>query len=82
MHKGKNIAVVVPCYNEEKNIAAVLDTMPGFVDKIIAVDDNSRDNTAGILKVYSQINGQRGSFKLEKNLSQKYIYQKCRIPTL
>jgi len=54
MHKGKNIAVVVPCYNEEKNIAAVLDTMPGFVDKIIAVDDNSRDNTAGILKVYSQ----------------------------
>lgn len=52
MYKGKKIAVVVPVYNEELLISRVIDTMPAFVDKIVVVDDASRDNTVGIVSEY------------------------------
>ena len=35
MLHNKNIAVVVPAYNEEKQIGMVIETMPDFVDRII-----------------------------------------------
>jgi len=37
--------VVVPAYNEERQIGKVLETMPDFVDHIIVVDDRSSDAT-------------------------------------
>jgi len=46
---GKTIAVVVPSYNEEKQIRQVLETMPDFVDRIIVVNDCSTDRTAAII---------------------------------
>jgi len=52
MLNNKTIAVVVPCYNEEKQIGMVIDTMPEFVDKIIVVNDLSKDDTTGIVKQY------------------------------
>jgi cellulose synthase/poly-beta-1,6-N-acetylglucosamine synthase-like glycosyltransferase len=48
----KTVAVVVPAYNEEKQIGQVLDTMPSFVDRIIIVNDCSKDNTAAIVLDY------------------------------
>jgi len=45
----KTVAVVVPAYNEEKQIGRVLSTMPHFVDRIIVVNDCSKDNTAGVV---------------------------------
>jgi len=48
MHKNKKISVVIPCYNEGKTIGKVLEEMPGFVDEIIVVDNNSTDKTAKI----------------------------------
>lgn len=45
MYKGARVAVVVPAYNEEAQIGRVLDTMPGFVDLIVVVDDASTDRT-------------------------------------
>jgi len=50
MVNGKKIGVVIPAYNEEKQIGMVLDTMPDFVDVIIAVDDASRDRTYQIVE--------------------------------
>lgn len=50
MLNNNTIAVVVPAYNEEKNIGGVIEAMPNFVDKIIVVDDGSTDNTADISK--------------------------------
>lgn len=44
----KSIGVVVPCYNEERLLPKVLDTMPEFVDRVIVVDDASDDDTARI----------------------------------
>lgn len=50
MYKEKTIGVVVPCFNEEKQIGKVLESMPEYVDKIVVVDDCSRDNTLKVVK--------------------------------
>lgn len=52
MLDGKKIAVVVPAYNEETQIGIVIDTMPEFVDRIIVVNDCSKDHTEQIVKDY------------------------------
>ena len=52
MLNNKTIAVVVPAYNEEKQIRQVLETMPDFVDRIIVVNDYSKDDTASIVIEY------------------------------
>lgn len=49
---GKTVAVVVPCYNEETQILSVLETMPDFVDRIVVVDDCSKDNTFEVVRNY------------------------------
>jgi glycosyltransferase involved in cell wall biosynthesis len=41
--------VVVPAYNEEKFIDAVIDNVPDFVDRTYVVNDASIDNTLGIM---------------------------------
>jgi glycosyltransferase involved in cell wall biosynthesis len=50
MYKSKSIAVVVPCFNEETQIAKVINTMPAFIDHIVVVDDRSRDRTIEVVK--------------------------------
>jgi glycosyltransferase involved in cell wall biosynthesis len=52
MIENKTIAVVVPAYNEEKQIGMVIETMPSFVDRIVIVNDKSRDGTAEVVKKY------------------------------
>jgi len=54
MYKGKNIAAIIPTYNEERLIGKVIDTMPAFVDHIVVIDDASRDRTEGIVKDYQK----------------------------
>lgn len=48
MHGVSVVSVVFPAYNEEANIrAAVQDfLLPGVVDEVVVVDNNSRDRTA------------------------------------
>lgn len=52
MLHNQTVAVVVPCYNEEKQILSVLESMPDFVDRIIVIDDKSTDNTFNVVKEY------------------------------
>lgn len=54
MYKDKIVCVVVPAYNEEKLIGRVIEKMPECVDKIVIVDDKSRDKTAEVVKNYSK----------------------------
>jgi glycosyltransferase involved in cell wall biosynthesis len=50
MYKGKSIAAVVPCFNEETQITKVITSMPDFVDYIVVVDDKSRDRTVQVVE--------------------------------
>jgi glycosyltransferase involved in cell wall biosynthesis len=52
MLHGKKVAVVVPCYNEETQIGMVIETMPSFVDRIVIVNDKSKDRTAEVVLDY------------------------------
>lgn len=52
MFEGKKIGVVVPAYNEERLIGRVIETMPDFVDKIVVIDDQSKDRTVQIVQEY------------------------------
>lgn len=52
MYNEKTIGVVVPAYNEEYLIPRVIETMPEYVDKIVVVDDCSRDNTSLVVQQY------------------------------
>jgi glycosyltransferase involved in cell wall biosynthesis len=52
MLNSKTIAVVVPCYNEETQIGMVIETMPDFVDRIVIVNDKSKDKTAQVVLNY------------------------------
>ena len=46
MYRNKSIALIIPAYNEEKNIAEVINSISNFIDKIVVVDDCSTDRTA------------------------------------
>jgi len=56
MFKNNSIAVVIPAYNEQLLISKVIDTIPGYVDHIVVVDDSSSDETAGIVKNLCPLN--------------------------
>ncbi len=50
MYRGKRIGIVVPAYNEETQIERTVLTIPDFADKVIVVDDRSKDRTAEIVE--------------------------------
>jgi glycosyltransferase involved in cell wall biosynthesis len=49
MFNDKRVAVVIPAYNEEDQILQVLEGIPAFVDRIVVVDDCSKDKTAELV---------------------------------
>ena len=50
MHRGLQISVVIPCYNEEDGVREVIGRMPALVDEIVVVDNNCTDRTAEVAR--------------------------------
>jgi dolichol-phosphate mannosyltransferase len=50
MYRQKHVTVVIPAYNVERFVGAVLKSIPDFVDQVIVVDDAATDDTAGVLR--------------------------------
>ena len=53
MYLNCRVAVVIPAYNEELLLKKVVETMPGFVDDIVIVDDASTDDTSSVCRELS-----------------------------
>ena len=60
MIDSKTVAVVVPAYNEASQIGMVIETMPDFVDRIVIVNDMSKDNTSEAVLSYAEREAYRG----------------------
>jgi dolichol-phosphate mannosyltransferase len=66
----KTLAIVIPCYNEEKGIGKVIDSIPykkinelGFNVLVYVIDNNSSDNTSAVAASHNAIvlfEGQQG----------------------
>lgn len=73
MLNNKTVAVVVPAYNEASQIGMVIESMPDFVDRIVIVNDKSKDSTNEIVADYikkdnnSTIEIQRHNSEIKKN---------------
>ena len=45
MYEGVTVAAVIPAYNDEGTVGNVIETVPGFVDRVYVVNDCSTDGT-------------------------------------
>ncbi len=64
---GASVAVLIPAYNEERQIGAVLESMPSYVDEVLVVNDGSKDNTAGVVEARAAIDSRVSLINLERN---------------
>lgn len=67
MYVGKVISAVIPCHNEESQIGKVLESLPDFIDKIVIIDDLSKDKTASIAEEFARKNPKIVLIKHSKN---------------
>jgi glycosyltransferase involved in cell wall biosynthesis len=66
------IAAILPAYNEEKNVAAVLDVLhkTDILDEIILVDDGSTDKTAEVLRHAAELDSRTRVIQHENNIGK------------
>jgi len=48
VYRQLSVAAVIPAFNEERAILRAIDTVPSFVDRVVVVDDASRDATGAL----------------------------------
>ncbi len=50
MYRGARVAVLVPAFNEGRQIRRVVESIPDFVDTVLVVNDASTDDTGDVLR--------------------------------
>lgn len=67
MYRDHLIGVVVPAFNEWELIHETLVAIPGYVDRIYAVDDGSTDGTSAVIEKLQEIDRRIVYLKHERN---------------
>jgi glycosyltransferase involved in cell wall biosynthesis len=81
---GASVAVLLPAYNEEKQIGVVLKGVPSYVDEVLVVDDGSTDGTADVVRSAAQEDHRINLVRFEDNrgvgaaISAGYIWARGR----
>lgn len=81
MADSKLISVVIPCYNEEKNIDRTFNELlelkkaRNYDLEVIAVNDGSKDNTWSVIEKYSKKYKEIKGINLMGNYGQSAAYQ-------
>lgn len=57
MYKNLLVAVVIPCYNEERKVGDVIRSMPALVDRIYVIDDASKDGSIEVAELAARESG-------------------------
>ena len=68
----KTLSVVLATYNEEKNLAACLDSVKGLYDEVVIVDGSSTDKTIEVAKKYGarvKITTNKPNFHINKQMA-------------
>lgn len=76
MKNNNKITVVITAYNEEKKLAACLDSVGDLASEIIVVDSSSTDNTPSIAKKYTK-NVYRRENNLMLNSNKNFGFSKA-----
>ena len=63
----KKIAVIVPAYNEELLIEKTINSIPQIVEKIVVINDFSKDRTKNIVESMMDENKKVELINFEKN---------------
>lgn len=77
----KLVSIVIPCYNEEKNIDRTFDGLLKIIEKhkydfeIIAVNDGSKDGTWDVIETYANDYDEIIGVNLMSNFGQSVAYQ-------
>jgi glycosyltransferase involved in cell wall biosynthesis len=50
MYRGQSVCIIVPAYNEARQIERVIRSIPVMVDHIVVVNDGSRDHTGDVVR--------------------------------
>jgi glycosyltransferase involved in cell wall biosynthesis len=79
MLNRKTVAVIVAAYNEEDQIKSVLETMPEFVDRIVVINDYSRDRTQEIVKKFMQSENRDITALKNKKVNSKGKYNHANL---
>ena len=67
MYKRLKVYLVIPAYNEERLIIPTLKSVPKTIDKVIVVNDASKDRTAKLVLGYARKNRKVRLISHEKN---------------
>jgi GT2 family glycosyltransferase/predicted small secreted protein len=75
--KELSYSIIIPTYNEEKNIEDCIKRIPKLEKdyEILVVDDGSRDNTPRILEKIQKINPNLRSIRLSSNNGKAYAVE-------
>lgn len=67
VYKKNRTCVIIPAFNEARQIKNVIETMPDFVDAVLVIDDASTDNTSEVVKELSLSNPRLQLIRHQKN---------------